>query len=496
MLALIVTIHEAGHYLSSKLFGVQVEEFSVGFGPKLASFTVWGDEFNLRALPLGGYVRFPENYNATLARETEEAELELAAEFLENQRRATDPSWGARILNAVTLGAVDDKLWADEKKRRQQQQQASGISSSTDSTKPQPLSTWWNKIFKRDRATKEATSQQVPGEIEYYDDPDLLQNRPWPQRAVVLSGGILFNLLLAFCIYFGQINLGPGLPVPVFDEGIVVTAVPRTDAAAHGILRQGDVIVAVDGMPVAKNFMSTTTGGAAARRSAVSASDSQKAIRDLIAQIRATPEGESLTLDVKHGATRAIRASANSALAASDSTSIQQQQQQQSLDRVRVQPKRVNNGDNAGPLTIGVLLSPNYAGTDIWKTSNPVEAAQLSLQYVTSVTQETASGLFSFFAGFVAGGGSGGGGGGAQVSGPIGLIRTGSEVVATRDWTAVLLFAAAISINLGVINAVPLPALDGGQLVFVLAEALTGRKVNQRFQEGVTGVAVLVPASV
>ena len=80
---------------------------------------------------------------------------------------------------------------------------------------------------------------------------------------------------------------------------------------------------------------------------------------------------------------------------------------------------------------------------------------------------------------------------GAQVSGPIGLIKTGSDVVATKDWTAVLLFAAAISINLGVINSIPLPALDGGQLVFVLAEAVTGRKVDQRFQEGITGVAVL-----
>lgn len=64
-------------------------------------------------------------------------------------------------------------------------------------------------------------------------------------------------------------------------------------------------------------------------------------------------------------------------------------------------------------------------------------------------------------------------------------------MVATKDLTAVLLFAAALSVNLGVINALPLPALDGGQLVFVLAEALTGRKVDQRLQEGITSVAVL-----
>jgi regulator of sigma E protease len=73
------------------------------------------------------------------------------------------------------------------------------------------------------------------------------------------------------------------------------------------------------------------------------------------------------------------------------------------------------------------------------------------------------------------------------------LIKTGTpEVVATKDLTTVLLFAAALSVNLGVINALPLPALDGGQLVFVLAEALTGRKVDQRLQEGISSVAVLL----
>jgi regulator of sigma E protease len=56
----------------------------------------------------------------------------------------------------------------------------------------------------------------------------------------------------------------------------------------------------------------------------------------------------------------------------------------------------------------------------------------------------------------------------------------------------VLAFAGALSVNLGVINALPLPALDGGQLLFVLAEAVTGRKIDQRIQEGLTSVAVLL----
>ena len=67
---------------------------------------------------------------------------------------------------------------------------------------------------------------------------------------------------------------------------------------------------------------------------------------------------------------------------------------------------------------------------------------------------------------------------GQSLSGPIGVIKTGSDVVATNDVGAVIGFAAAISFNLAVVNALPLPALDVGQLVFVVGELLTGKKVD------------------
>ena len=57
--------------------------------------------------------------------------------------------------------------------------------------------------------------------------------------------------------------------------------------------------------------------------------------------------------------------------------------------------------------------------------------------------------------------------------------------------SAILTFMAAISVNLAVVNSLPLPALDGGQMLFVISEALTGRKVDQRLQEGITSVALV-----
>ena len=57
LLGVIVTVHESGHFIVAKLAGVKVQVFSIGFGRPLASFR-WGEtEYRLSWLPLGGYVR-------------------------------------------------------------------------------------------------------------------------------------------------------------------------------------------------------------------------------------------------------------------------------------------------------------------------------------------------------------------------------------------------------------------------------------------------------
>lgn len=57
LLGFLILIHEAGHFLVAKLFKVKVEEFAIGFGPKI--FTKQGKEtkYELRLIPLGGFVR-------------------------------------------------------------------------------------------------------------------------------------------------------------------------------------------------------------------------------------------------------------------------------------------------------------------------------------------------------------------------------------------------------------------------------------------------------
>lgn len=74
VLSVIAILHEFGHFLTARAFGVEVEEFGLGFPPRLARLFTWkGTEFTLNAIPFGAFVRpkgesDPNDKNGLLAR--------------------------------------------------------------------------------------------------------------------------------------------------------------------------------------------------------------------------------------------------------------------------------------------------------------------------------------------------------------------------------------------------------------------------------------------
>ena len=98
-----------------------------------------------------------------------------------------------------------------------------------------------------------------------------------------------------------------------------------------------------------------------------------------------------------------------------------------------------------------------------------------------------------------AAGGGGGGGGGTGIgglSGPVGVLALGSASIARSGLPVVLTFSSFLSLNLAVINSLPLPGLDGGQVLWVLVEAVGGVQVEERVKEDVNALAVLGLAGV
>jgi regulator of sigma E protease len=92
VLTIVVFVHEMGHYLVGRWCGIGVKAFSIGFGPELLGFNdKRGTRWKLCAIPLGGYVKFVGDMNATSTPDSEEIDKLSAAE----QRVAfhTQPVW-------------------------------------------------------------------------------------------------------------------------------------------------------------------------------------------------------------------------------------------------------------------------------------------------------------------------------------------------------------------------------------------------------------------
>jgi len=58
-LALLVMIHEAGHFVAARAVGMTPRKFYIGFGPAIAKTTRGGVEYGIGSIPLGGYVKIP-----------------------------------------------------------------------------------------------------------------------------------------------------------------------------------------------------------------------------------------------------------------------------------------------------------------------------------------------------------------------------------------------------------------------------------------------------
>jgi len=69
-----------------------------------------------------------------------------------------------------------------------------------------------------------------------------------------------------------------------------------------------------------------------------------------------------------------------------------------------------------------------------------------------------------------------------HVSGPVGITQQIGEVAATRSWDHLFEMMALITINLGIFNLLPIPALDGGRLMFLLIELVRRRPINPKYE--------------
>ena len=83
--------------------------------------------------------------------------------------------------------------------------------------------------------------------------------------------------------------------------------------------------------------------------------------------------------------------------------------------------------------------------------------------------------------------------GAKNINGVVGIVQTGAAVAETGDMGKFLYLLGAISINLAVMNLLPLPVLDGGHLVFLAIEKITGKPLHEKVQTAafIAGIALI-----
>jgi membrane-associated protease RseP (regulator of RpoE activity) len=334
VLALLIVVHELGHFLAARLQGIHVNRFSLGFGPILWKYQGKETEYAVRAIPLGGFVGFPDD----------------------------DPD------------------------------------------------------------------SDIPP-----NDPDLLRNRPILDRAIVISAGVIANLIFAYLVYVAQFT-GVGIPEKFdYQPGVFVSeVVSQTAPAAQAGLKSEDIILAVNGQALGS---------------------SETAVKTLMEGIQASPN-QPIDLTV--------------------------QRNEQQLD-VTVTPEAGEDG----VARIGVQLLPNGSITGYRRPTGVVEVLTLAAEQFQATFVRIVQGFVTLITDFgsVAG----------QVAGPVKIVEQGAGL-ASSNASSLFPFTAIISINLAIINILPLPALDGGQLAFLLIEALRGKPLPSRIQENVmqTGLVLLL----
>lgn len=338
VLGFIIFVHETGHFLAARLQNIKVDNFSIGFGPTLFEFKPKESDtvFTIRALPLGGYVAFPEHVTYDEETKTE-------------------------IVN---------------------------------------------------------------------EDPDLLQNRPLLDRAIVISAGVVANIILAWASIFVSVST-VGVPQYNFSPGVIIAdLVDQSGPGAKAGLHSGDIILKVDGEPVKSSL------------------DNAGIVADKIRTSKGAPIDFHLLRDGRE------------------------------FD-LKVRPKCCTP---EGGSAMGVQLVPNVS---IARVRPPTALSTITTTNaeVKRLSDQTIKGLTSLFSNFQQSA--------RNLSGPIGVVSIGADL-ARNDAASLLTFCAVISINLALINSLPLPALDGGQMVFLIIEGLRGSPVSLQLQNTVNRTALLL----
>lgn len=396
---ILVFIHELGHFLAAKLFGMRVERFSIGFPPRVWGFQKGDTDYCIGATPLGGYVKIS--------------------------------------------GMIDESMDTEH-------------------------------------------LQSEPEDWEY-------RSKPVWQRIITITAGVVFNMILAFFIYFGLTYSHGKAVLPIEEtDGIYVS---ETSILNEIGFETGDKVVGVNGEEVVYfNDLVTASNLTSDNLNYTVIRDGERV------NVPVTPNyldslqtrgflNETHMYPSEITSVPAGRPAAEAGLKAGDRIVSA------NGDTVLYWLQLVEIIQGAeGPINFGVQredslfyasITPDPDTKTIGIASPNVEtigAQRIEYGFFESIgegynqTIEQTVGIVQGFTRMITGDISVS----QNLGGPIAIASITREATDTAGWIGFWNITALLSITLAIINILPIPALDGGHLVFLLYEGVTRREPSDK----------------
>lgn len=424
LISLLVLVHELGHYLAARAFGIQVSHFGIGLpiGPVLYETKCGDTKITIHAFLLGGYVSFPD----------------------------------------------DDE--------------------DNEDIKDLPL-----------------------------DSPKRFKNKkPW-QKAVVVSAGVFANVVFAMFLVMFCAAYYHKLPSSKYDVYVSDFSPEIKSNVMQSGIKKGDKIVSVNGSTITNSYQfiflvqkSKYFDGLASKETIETKLKELKKLNPNVGEnIKA---GEEIKLP-KMTAEKQLNVSDNVLLGIEKykTNELELSKEQKQLAHLLenknefVADKNYSLNDIAyalsdsyKPLSIEVLRGNKQLAFNDIKTSKdgllgvklqvdeifvpvktPLDVITHSWDYLVVNTKLMLLGLWQLVSGKIPL---------SDMHGIVAITKVGGDIIENSGMLKGLLLSAIISIDLAIINLLPIPALDGGHLMFLALEKIVGRELDEKIVEGISRV--------
>lgn len=398
---IVVTVHELGHFIAAKRAGILCQEFAIGFGPKIFHKKIGETNFTIRLLPVGGYVKMPDNvfdFNNEVSpydiKKGMKVYLKLDANncvekiVLDN---TNDPEYVSLEVNEYDL---TEKLFID------------GFSSGGQDLE-------YYKVNENACVVFSGMEEQIAPIHRMFS------SHSWYKKFITLFAGPLMNFILALLIFIGMAAYN-GVPM---DKVVVGNVLENSPAQKYGLL-VNDEIKEINGVKV-NNW----------------------------------PEFKNEVVNIKEN-------------------NIELKIFRDSKEEIiKLTPEIISERDDRGK-----EVKKYYLGIEQKLEKNFLRSisygAKETLYYSTLIF----TGIIKLFSSIFTGGFSL-----DQLGGPVAIYEITSNVAKNGLFTT-LRWIGLLSVNLGLMNLIPIPVLDGGRIIFVLYEGIFKKPISKKAQYYATAV--------